>query len=346
MEISTSKQQTLAEFMAPSKSARIWQIILAVLLSLMILGAVYEFSKPKQEPLRMSTTLQSGTYSYVDVTMVSTFLIKVTGDVEYTYYDVMDADGNSFIADIDDATYATLSAQADAYQSYYTDYLNNPQDFVMPDAVRLTGMTRTLSSSDATDLTSVFTEATADDILNFYGSIYLEQGTNDQNAGAVVYLVGAFLFGLFLLIIVLQTGSQRKNYRKSEQRLYELGLLDTAEAEFSAAESTRYPKSKLILSQHFAFCGSSGWILPYEDIGWAYQRTQRSYGIAVGKQIIAGLVNGKSVVITNRAVNDAVLTETAQAIYTANPNCLIGYSFDNIKAYNQRVKEYKLSHPK
>ena len=346
METNTTGQQTLSEFMTPSKSARIWQIILAVLLSLMILGAVYEFSKPMQEPVRMSTTLQSGTYSYVDVTMVSTFLLKVTGDTEYTYYDVMDADGNWFIVDIDDPTYATLSVQADAYQSYFTDYVNNPEDFVMPEAVRLTGMTRTLSRSDATDLTSVFTDATTDDILNFYGSIYLEEGTNDQNAGAVLYLVGAFVFGLLFLIVVLQTGSQRKNYRKSEQRLYELGLLDSAEAEFSAPESTRYPKSKLILSQRFAFCGSSGWILPYEDIGWTYQRTQRSYGIAVGKQIIAGLVNGKSVVITNRAVNDAVLTETARAIYAANPDCLIGYSFDNIKTYKQRVKEYKQSHPK
>jgi len=41
-----------------------------------------------------------------------------------------------------------------------------------------------------------------------------------------------------------------------------------------------------------------------------------------------------------------VLTDTARAIYTANPNCLIGYSFDNIKLYHQRVKEYKLNHPK
>jgi hypothetical protein len=41
-----------------------------------------------------------------------------------------------------------------------------------------------------------------------------------------------------------------------------------------------------------------------------------------------------------------MLTETARAIYAANPDCLIGYSFDNIKTYKQRVKEYKQSHPK
>ena len=38
MDANSTRQQTLSEFMAPAKSARIWQIIFAVLLSLMILG--------------------------------------------------------------------------------------------------------------------------------------------------------------------------------------------------------------------------------------------------------------------------------------------------------------------
>lgn len=346
MDANTTKQQTLSEFMTPAKSARVWQIILAVLLSLMILGAVYEFSKPQKEPARMSTLLESGTYSYVDVALVSTWLVKVTGDTEYTYYEVMDADGNWFITDIDDAAYAALSVQADAYQSYFTDYADNPQDFPLPETYRLTGITRALSASDYTDLASVFTPATVEEVSDFYGPNYLQEGVNDQFSGAVLYLVGAVLFGIFFLVVVLQSGSQRKHYRDSEQRLYELGVLDSADAEFTAPESIRFPKSKLVLSEHFVFCGSTGWILPYEDIGWAYQRTQRSYGIPVAKQIIAGLVNGKSVSLANRFVNDDVLTKTAQAIYAANPNCLIGYSFENIKAYNQRVKEYKQNHPK
>jgi hypothetical protein len=216
----------------------------------------------------------------------------------------------------------------------------------MPETYHLTGMTKSLSYDDATEIATIFQNTTADDVLWYYGSYYVEEGASNLYAGAVLYLVGVFIFGLFLLIIVLQTSMQKKSYKKSEDRLYELGVLDAAEAEFSSPEAIRYPKSKLVLSQHYIFCGSSGWVLPYEDIGWAYQRTQRSYGIPVAKMIMAGLVNGKSVSIVNRFVNDDVLTKTAQAIYTANPNCLIGYSFDNIKAYNQRVKEYKQNHPK
>ncbi|GEM_PF-2827131 len=346
MEANTTKQQTLSEFMTPPKSSRVWTFIFAILMSLMILGAVYEFTKPQEEPTRMSTQLDSGTFSYVDAVLCSDWLVDVSGDEGYTYYEVMDTDGNWFIVDLNDRTFASLALLVEAYNSYFTDYVDNPQDFVLPSAVHLTGMTRTLSNTDAADLSSVFTGSTPDGIFNFYGENYLEVGVNDQNAGAIMYLVGAFVFGLIFLIIVLQTNSQRKNYRKSEDRLYEMGLLDDAETEFSAPESTSFPKSKLVLSKRFLYSGSSGWILPYEDIGWAYQYTQRRYGIPVSKQIIAGHVNGKSISIANRGVNDAMLTETARAIYAANPDCLIGYSFDNIKTYKQRVKEYKQSHPK
>lgn len=346
MDATTEKQQTLTEFMTPGKSLRIWQIILAVLLSLMILGAVYEFGKPQKEPVRMDISLSGDTYCYLDVALVSNWLLKVTGDENYTLYEAMDPDGNWFILDLDDATLATLSVQAEAYTSYYTEYADNQADFPLPEAVRLTGMTHYLASDDVAQIASLFDNATSANITEFYGSNYFNEGASDQYSGAILYIVGGVLFGIFLLVIVLQGSVQRKNYRKSEERLYELGILDAAEAEFSSPESIRFPKSKLILSKQFVFCGSSGLVLPYQDIGWIYQRTQRSYGIPVSKQIIAGLVSGKSTQLANRAVNDEVLTAAAQAVYAANPNCLIGYSFDNIKLYNQRVKEYKQNHPK
>ena len=110
MEANAAKQQTLAEFMAPKKSLRIWQIILAALLSLMILGAVYEFTKPKPGPVQMSTALESSTYSYVDITLLSPWLLKVTGDHEYTLYEAMDAEGNWFLLTLDDSKAAELSA--------------------------------------------------------------------------------------------------------------------------------------------------------------------------------------------------------------------------------------------
>ena len=343
MEANAARQQTLAEFLAPKKALRIWQIILAVLLSLMILGAVYEFTKPQPAPVRMSTSLGSGTYSYVDVTLLSHWLLKITGDENYTVYEGMDAQGNWFLLTLDDAKAAELSALQDAYAASIDA---DPQTFVLPEPVRLTGVTHGVASDEAAKLADMYGIATKDEILAFYGKNYLSEGEDNIGGDAYGFIIGAAFFACFLFILVVTASSQRKNYQKSEQRLYELGKLDEAEAEFSSPESIRFDKSNLILSKQFVFSGASGWVLPYGDIGWAYQRVQRSYGIPVGKQIIAGLFDGKTAVLASKAVNDQLLTDAARAIYTANPTCLIGYSFDNIKLYRQRVKDYKQNHPK
>ena len=343
VETQAGKQETLAEFLAPRKSARIWQIIMAALLSLMIIGAAYEFNKPKSDPVRLSTQLSSGTYCYLDVSMVSKWLLRVTGDSNYTIYEAMDPDGNWFLVTLDDEAYASLFAQQEAYQTYF---FGDASNFTLPDPVHFTGVTNTLDSDDAEQIASIFDNTTVNDVNNTYGQNYFNEGETNQNDGVWAFVTGAIFFGMFFLILTINISAMRKNYRKSEARLYELGKLDEAEAEYAAKESQRFAKPQLILSKQFVYCGVSGWLLPYGDIGWAYQRTQRSYGIPISKQIVAGLNNGKTVILAAKGVNDAVLTDTARAIYTANPNCLIGYSFDNIKLYRQRVKEYKLSHPK
>lgn len=341
MESQAEKQQTLTEFMTPGKALRVWQIIFAVLLTVMIIGAGYEFSKPQAEPVQMRYDLPSGTYAYLDIQLLSDWVLDITGEDDYTFYEAVDPDGNWFILSINQSQFSSFAPYYDAYNAYFAEDAN----YVYPEPIRVTGLTKSIASDEFDELADYY-GATSSEVENYFGSYYLDEGASNQYAGAVLYLVGAFLFGLFFLVVTLQAGGMRKNYQKSDIRLYELGKADDAEVEFSAPDSKHFPKAKLILSRQFVYCGSSGWVLPYEDIGWAYQRTQRSYGIAVGKQIIAGLANGKTIVLAARGVNDAVLTETARAIYEANPNCLIGYTADNIKLYRQRVKEYKLSHSK
>jgi hypothetical protein len=113
------------------------------------------------------------------------------------------------------------------------------------------------------------------------------------------YVLGLIFFGMFFLILLINTSAVRKNYRKSDSRLYELGKLDEAEAEYSAPESFRYPKSKLILSKQFVFCGVSGWIVPYEDIaGLPSDAAQlRNPDLQTDR---CGLNNGKTVVLVGK----------------------------------------------
>jgi len=149
-----------------------------------------------------------------------------------------------------------------------------------------------------------------------------------------------------LLAITLQNLSQRRHYRACDEHLYALGLTDEAENQFSDPATLRYPKMKLALSSDFAYVGSSGHLLPYTDIAWLYKRVQKNHGITVATQFMAGLVNGKTICLAARHASDELIADAAKRILTRNPGCIIGYSFDNAKAYYRRVKEWKANNPK
>ncbi|NLI53715.1 MAG: hypothetical protein GX417_05245 [Clostridiales bacterium] len=342
METQYDPQQTLSEFFDPGKAHRVWKIIFAVLLSAMIIGAAYEFTRPQADPVRMSADLPGGTYAYLDVQLLSDWVYDVSGDEDYTFYEAMDPDSNWYIVSLDKSKYDQLAYYTDAYIAFFSD---DDQNYSYPEPTRLTGMTRLISSSDASQLATYY-GASSTDVTDYFGSYYFNEGANDRYEGAFFYLLGAFFFCLLFLVLVLQDGAIGRNLRKSEERLYKFGKWDDAENQFLRNDIRRYDKAKLALSQDFVYAGVSGSVLSFEDIGWLYRRKQRSYGITVATQLVAGLTNGKTVYLASRAANDQFIAEVAQEVLRKNPNCLIGYSFENIRTYRQRVKEYKLNHPK
>ena len=342
METQTKQYASISEFFAPSKATRVWRIILAVIVSLMILGAAYEFQKPVPDPIRMTHESGSDTHSYLDILLLSNWMYDVSGDEDYTLYAAMDPDGNWFVVSLDDNVAATLQPQMDAYDAYFTDdYLN----YSYPAPVRIYGMPTYIDSEDV-DAVARFFDMQSSEVASVFGTNYLNEGADNSHSGAFLYLIGVFFFGLFLLVIVLQQSAIRRNLKKSNDKLYAQGLLDEAENQFLSESTVQYPKLKVALSEDFAYAGSNGYIVPLSEIGWLYKRTQRSYGVTVATQLMAGLVNGKQIFLAQRHANDEFISDAARRVVAKNPNCLIGYSFDLAKQYRQRVKEYKANNPK
>jgi len=342
MQNNSYSQQTLNDFFAPSRAQRVWLAILAVLTSLMILGAAYEIAKPKPEPQRMSHETSDDTFAYLDVQLLSDWVYDVSGEESYTFYEVMDPDENWFLISLDKKTFASLSPYVDAYNAYLAEEdWNGPY----PEPTRLTGMPSYIYFDDASALASYY-DVSFQEFEEFFGSYYFNEGASNAMADAILYIIGGVMFGLFLLAIVLQLSFARRNRTKSEDRLYTLGILDDAEAQLTEPETVRYEKLRLALSRDFAFVGTSGHILPYADIGWLYQRTQRSRGITVAIQLMAGTVYGKTVFLAPRFSNDAFLAAVAQKVLVKNPDCLVGYTFEQSKIYGERVRDYKANNPR
>ena len=342
METQTNQVSSIADFFAPSKNMRVWRIILAVAMTLMIIGAAYEYNKPVPDPVQMTHESSSETHSYLDVLLLSNWMYDVSGDEDYTLYAAMDPDGNWFVVSLDEKVAATLQPQMDAYDAYFKDdYMN----YTYPDPARIYGMPTYIDSED-TDAVARFFDMESSEVPGVFGTNYLNEGADNSRSGAFLCLIGVFVSGFFLLVIVIQLSAVQRNQKKSNDKLYAQGLLDEAENQFLSENTVQYPKMKLAISQDFAYVGGNGYIVPLSEIAWVYKRTQRTNGIPVATQLMAGLVNGKQILLAQRHATDEFITDAARRVLAKSPNCLIGYSFDLAKQYRQRVKEYKANNPK
>ena len=122
MEASTEQQISMQDYFAPSKGRRIAMIIFAALAALCIARAVFAMQKPAEEPAQMAHSLDGkSAYAYLDVQLLSDWVLRVTGDSNYTYYEAMDPDQNWYIVALDSATDEKLQPYIDAYNYLFTD---------------------------------------------------------------------------------------------------------------------------------------------------------------------------------------------------------------------------------
>lgn len=313
-------------------------IIFAVLTALCIAGAVFAGQKPSEEPVQMSHSLDGkSVYAYLDVQLLSDWVLRVTGDSNYTYYEAMDPDQNWFIVALDSTAAEKLQPYIDAYNYLSTD---GAPEAEIPEPYRLTGMTYPFSSDDVDSLSSSYS-VTGTEYTDFFGTYYLDEGTSPGGTDLALFAVGAAAcFVVFLLLFVFDS-SARHNYKRSDARLYELGKLDDAESEFLNPENLRFARSRFVLSERFAYCSETGVVTAMEDVVWLFKRQMRNYGVVVSTKLIAGLKNGRQVVLVNRFVTDELIDAVSRAAAQENPNVLLGYSLAYARQYRTLAKEYR-----
>ena len=341
MDASASQQISMQDFFAPPKGRKIAMAIFAALTALFIIGAVFAGRKPMENPTRMTRSLDGkSVYAYLDVQLLSDWVLRVTGDSNYTYYEAMDPDQNWYIVSLDSATAEKLQPYIDAYSDFFTD---GAPDVQIPEPYRITGMTYPLSSDDVSSLASSYSVSETA-YTDYFGACYLDEGTTPDNTDLALFAVGAATCLMVLLILLAVSSSARRNYKRSDARLYELGKTDDAEFEFASLQNLRFERSRFILGEHFAYCSETGVVAALEDVAWLYKRQQRSHGIVVSTQLMAGLKNGRQFTLANRYVTDELIDAVFQAATRQNPDMLFGYSFDCARQYRALTREYKQNH--
>ena len=144
---------------------------------------------------------------------------------------------------------------------------------------------------------------------------------------------------LMLLFFVLPTMSTAK---KTVKKLEAAGKLNQAAAELTSPSAKHYMNGKLILTDNFIFCKGTGCIYTYDELRWVYRHkfTQRFFliPIKVTESLYAATKTDKRALPIVSMGKDKMdtITNAIVEIYKHNPNCLIGYTDQNVAAFKQK----------
>lgn len=328
----------MREFFKKTGKRGLATLIILALFLLSVAVAVREWTRPVAEPVRMTRETPAGTHVYLDARLLTEWVYQVTGDSSYTYYESMDENGDWYVVSLDDAAYAELQPLVDAY--YAADENTTFED--LPEAVRLIGMARDISDDDLKSMAASY-RVSAEEYTDFYGPNYFDEGARPTSTLGVVSAVVGLILGFMLIVLITEWLVARVHLRKSDNRLYALGLAGDAEAEFASPNNQRYFKGKLVLSDCFLYAGMCGVVAPYTDVLWLYQREQRAYGILVATYLVAGLADGRTVTLAAQSRKEPFIEDVVRTVAAGNPDLLVGYTHDNVQEFRRRVKELKHS---
>ena len=291
MDASASEQLSMQDYFAQPKGRKIAMIVFGVLTALLMAGASFASKKPMTEPVRMArmrSTARS-TYAYLDIQLLSGWTLRATGDSNYTYYEAMDPDENWFIVALDDTTAEQLQPYTDAYNYFYTD---GAPEAPVPEPTRITGMTYSISSDNIDSLASSYS-VTSDGVHELFRHVLSRRGHEPRQyrPGAVRHRRG------------VQPDYSARAARRLRLRAQKLssavtrGSTTWARPTMPSLNSRTCRTSDLSApSSYWAntlpIVGETGVIAALEDVAWLYKRQQRSHGVVVSTQLMAGLKNG------------------------------------------------------
>lgn len=146
-----------------------------------------------------------------------------------------------------------------------------------------------------------------------------------------------------LLIFLCGTLPTLLRANKTIKKLEANGQLETAAAEIYSGDSKRYMKGKIILSNNFVFCKSTGYAFTYDEIAWAYKHRLTNTFLFIPIKVTDSLyiatktMNPRQVVAMGKDKTDEIKNSIVE-IYNHNNNCLIGYTNETNAQYKALKK--------
>ena len=280
------------------------------------------------------------------------------------------------IAYVDGYRYAYLGSEGDNVHYYLTLDANNYYNIICmkgkndeyitkefnatPDeeSYRIYGYTKSVPTELRDYAIPVINEILEEDnyitLLNFndyIGEIYLDVASKNNASGISAYWNVSYLYVIFSVIAGL-VGLVTLLTAKKDQSSFEEKAMNTWETkddfweEMQAPDTVYLENVKTYLTdKHLMYVASNLTVKEYDDIGIAYVTKHTYNGIPDSNTITIGttigemfdVAQGATTLKGKRQKTEESHETILKTIYEKNPNCIIGYSQNNLNAYHYRV---------
>ena len=168
---------------------------------------------------------------------------------------------------------------------------------------------------------------TEDNFNEYFGYFYLDMSSEKDYSIPAVLIFVSSIFSITFLALGLVSTSKTKKTIESEEYQRAIEELNNPEYETKSAILT---KNYIIYSN----CGLN--IVSYKDVTWVYRHTYRYNGVP--NHSFAYYVRGsKKMNLISFGFNQKQADDLVAYVSKKNPNALVGYTKENIKAHKENI---------
>lgn len=292
-------------------------------------GGILSYFISQEEPTNLSEVTEEGVFSKIDVELVTSYFATLTTDSSLEkYYFVME-DGYTYIAKIDDDTFASLKENHD--YNYSTD-----PDAVAPESVTIVGESELIPDEIKNFAIEYFRDSEGLDITeeNFNNLIYPYLiDTYVTKTDTIIDIAIAFgvitVVGLILIMVYMNRHTKTKKSISKYQN-----SLKIIEEELESSTTIHNEICKVYLTENYLISYNDGLkIIELAEISWLYPYENRHNGVVTNRSICIYTRDKQKHMIGN--INnwgknkDAAYNKLYQLLLEKTPDALHGYSKEN-----------------
>ena len=292
-------------------------------------GGILSYFISQEEPTNLSEVTEEGIFSKIDVELVTSYFATLTTDSSLEkYYFVME-DGYTYIAKIDDDTFASLKENHD--YNYSTD-----PDAVAPDSVTIVGESELIPDEIKNFAIEYFRDSEGLDITeeNFNNLIYPYLiDTYVTKTDTIIDIAIAFgvitVVGLILIMVYMNRHTKTKKSISKYQN-----SLKIIEEELESSTTIHNEICKVYLTENYLISYNDGLkIIELKSISWLYPYEYRRNGVVTNRSICIYTSDKQKYMIGNINAwgknKDSAYNEMYQLLLEKTPDALHGYSKEN-----------------